>query len=127
MKIKIPVALTLFIVTAGVAGYLMAGERDYSAIEAEVAITVRLNSTATWGPVSFDEAAWMAVERIAALDEGLPPEVEEYRIALRPSNKGGVPVHLHFSRADLQRLMDGVIAPDVFMRERVAFDDVSGG
>ena len=105
----------------------MAGERDYSAIEAEVAITVRLNSTATWGPVSFDEAAWLAVERIAALDEGLPPEVEEYRIALLLSNKGAVPVHLHFSRADLELLMAGVIAPEVFMRERVAFDDVSGG
>ena len=106
----------------------MAGERDYSTIEAEVAITVRLNSTATWGPVSFDEAAWLGVERMAALEEGLPPEVGEYRITVRPSNKAEAPpVQLHFSRADLRLLMTGVIAPEIFMRERVEFNGASKG
>ena len=128
MKIKIPAALTLIIATAGVAGILIAGVRDYSTIEAEVAITVRLNSTATWGPVGFDEAAWLAVERMAALEQKLPSEVEEYRITVRPSNEADLlPVHLHFSRADLRLLMSGVIAPEVFMRERVVFGAAAGG
>ena len=78
--------------------------------------------TVIWGPRSFDEAVWRAVERIATLEVTSPTRVERFQVEIRSSQDTYPPIVLAFDRIALEHLIAGKLAPEVFIRERVQFD-----
>lgn len=100
---------------------VLLGTKDYSTIEADF---FSLGYTVTWSPQSrsFDEAIWLAVTEMAQLEENLPPEVENFRVAVLASSDDYPVVYLDFDRANLQLLKTGEIPPELFIREYVGIN-----
>ena len=92
--------------------------RDYTTVEKDF---FSLGYTVTWGSRSFDEAVWQAVTEMATLEENLPDEVENFRVAVVPSNNDYAVVYIDFNRDDLDSLKEGTISPEIFIREYVSF------
>ncbi|UCH09143.1 MAG: hypothetical protein JSU61_07810 [Fidelibacterota bacterium] len=76
----------------------------------------------TWGSHSYDEAVWRTVQRIAALEELLPPEVQQFQVEARGTQHPYPVIRLSFPRTALDSLKAGVLPPEVFMREYVAYN-----
>ncbi|MFC1619971.1 hypothetical protein ACFL45_08500 [Candidatus Neomarinimicrobiota bacterium] len=121
MKKVVPIiALSLLpLLLAGVAGYSLAGERELP-IEAELSwvyVSVAECPTAR----CFDEAIWKALENVASVEPELPDRLQTIIVQIRPDEHVAAPVELTFTRSDLQRLINGGLSPDQFLRELVVF------
>ncbi len=90
--------------------------KDYSTVNSDF---FSLGYTATWGSRSFDETIWQAVTEMAELEENLPEEVDNFRVAVLPSDTDYDVVYLDFDRASLAGLKAGEIAPEMFIRDYV--------
>ncbi len=75
-----------------------------------------------WQSRSFDEAVWLAVDRIATLEENLPEQVENFQVEMQPAGDTQIAVQLAFSRSDLAALKAGDLSPEDFIREHVRFE-----
>jgi hypothetical protein len=100
---------------------VLLGTKDYTTVEADF---FSLGYTVTWSPQSrsFDEAVWLAVTEMAALEENLPDEVENFRVAVLSSDDAYPVVYLDFNRANLALLKSGEIPPELFIREYVGIN-----
>ncbi|MFB0515823.1 MAG: hypothetical protein ACETWG_04355 [Candidatus Neomarinimicrobiota bacterium] len=108
----LPLAAALILV-----GVLLA-TKDYSTTETQF---FSLGYTISWGSRSFDEAVWLAVEAIAVIEENLPEEVDNFRVAVLPTDSAYSVVYVDFNRAGLRQLKAGQVAPEIFIREYVSF------
>ncbi|UCD36891.1 MAG: hypothetical protein JSW54_08600 [Fidelibacterota bacterium] len=95
--------------------------KDYTTIEADF---FSLGYTVSWSPQSrsFDEAVWQAVTEMAVLEENLPAEVENFRVAVLASDGTYPVVYLDFNRANLELLKAGEITPEIFIRSYVSMN-----
>ena len=75
----------------------------------------------TWEPHNYDLAVWLAIQRIAALEELLPPEVQRFQVEARGTRHPYPLIRLSFSRSALDSLKDGTLPPEIFMREAVTY------
>ena len=100
---------------------VLLGTKDYSTIEADF---FSLGYTVTWSPQdrSFDEAVWLAVTEMAQLEENLPPEVENFRVAVLSSDDEYPVVYLDFNRTNLDLLKAGAVPPEIFIRDYVGIN-----
>lgn len=109
---------TLLLVSALILVGVVLATKDYSTIEADF---FSLGYTVSWGAESrsFDEAVWQAITEMAQLEENLPEEVENFRVAVLPSDSNYPVVYLDFNRTNLVRLKAGEIPPEIFIREYI--------
>ncbi len=77
--------------------------------------------TVVWGPHSFDEAIWRAVEWVANVKDSVAQHVDRFQVQIRYTSDDYPPITVAFDRADLELLAAGTLAPEDFIRERVEF------
>lgn len=77
--------------------------------------------TVVWGPHSFDEAIWRAVEWVASVKDGVAQHEDRFRVQIRYTSDAYPPITVAFDRADLEQLAAGSLAPADFIRQRVEF------
>ncbi|UCD38938.1 MAG: hypothetical protein JSW54_05525 [Fidelibacterota bacterium] len=111
--IVLPLAYVLIL-----SGVLLA-TRDYATIK-DVPTSFEYNTA--WHARSFDEAVWFALDDIARIEDNLPPEVENFRVAIQSPDETIPKVHLEFDRVSLTRLKAGEISPVNFIRDHVEFN-----
>ena len=74
-----------------------------------------------WGPRSFDEALWEAIEWIANLEDSVALHEDRFSVQLRYAGDSDAPITVTFNREDLNLLIEGSLAPAAFIRDRVEF------
>ena len=114
------------VVSALILGGAFMAHDDYDAgtladnVAADESVT-NLRYVLEWDSGSFDEALWLAMRQVAALEDGMPQQIENFQVEIQPKGKTQPSVQLAFRRTDLALLKAGTIAPEVFMRDYVRY------